>query len=89
LVKIWYDGLEWERTLALLLWEVAMKGIDLKIARIKAGKKQYEVAAEVGICPTKLSRIELGKDPVSSDLAERILAAIEESGRGGSVNSEC
>ena len=58
-----------------------MQGIDLKIARIKAGKKQYEVAAELGICPTKLSRIELGKDPVCPKLAERILAAIVEQRR--------
>lgn len=35
-----------------------MTGLDLKLARIKQGRKQIEVARELGIHPTRLSRIE-------------------------------
>jgi transcriptional regulator with XRE-family HTH domain len=35
-----------------------MTGLELKVARIKQGRKQIEVAREVGIHPTRLSRIE-------------------------------
>lgn len=51
--------------------------LDLKIARIKAGLKQYELAARVGIGPTKLSEIETGRREVSPELLERILGVIK------------
>lgn len=35
-----------------------MTGLDLKVARVKQGRKQIEVARELGIHPTRLSRIE-------------------------------
>ena len=37
-----------------------MNGLDLKIARIKQGRKQLEVARQTGIHPTRLSKIENG-----------------------------
>ena len=47
-------------------------GLDLKIARIKAGLKQYEVAARVGIGPTQLCEIETGRREPSPQLVGRI-----------------
>lgn len=54
-----------------------MKGIELKISRIKAGLRQYEVAAKVGIPATKLCEIETGRRKPSDELLERILQAIK------------
>lgn len=51
--------------------------LDLKIARIKVGLKQYELAARVGIGPTKLCEIESGRREVSPELLERILEVIK------------
>lgn len=50
--------------------------LDLKIARIKAGLKQYKVAARVGIGPTQLCEIEMGRREPSPQLLERILKVI-------------
>lgn len=53
-----------------------MQSIDIKIARIKAGLKQYEVAAQLGMPQTTLSEIELGKREVSHELSMHIVATI-------------
>jgi transcriptional regulator with XRE-family HTH domain len=37
-----------------------MNGIEYKIARIRQGRSQLEVARQVGIHPTRLSKIENG-----------------------------
>ena len=55
------------------------KGLALKIARLRAGIKQYELAAKVGIAPTQLCEIEGGRRQPSAELLARILAVI----RGG------
>ena len=52
------------------------RGIDLKIMRIRAGLLQYEVAAKLGISPSRLSGIERGRVESSPELAERIQEAI-------------
>ncbi len=52
------------------------KGLELKIARLRAGLKQYELAAEVGIAPTQLCEIETGRREVPAELLERILTVI-------------
>ncbi len=52
------------------------KGLELKIARLRAGLKQYELAAKVGIAPTQLCEIETGRREVPADLLERILRVI-------------
>ena len=50
--------------------------LDLKIARIKARLKQYEVAARVGIGPTQLCEIEMGRRVPSPQLVDRIRKVI-------------
>jgi len=54
-----------------------MKGLELKVSRIKAGLRQYEVAAKVGIPATKLCEIEAGRRKPSDELLKRILKAIK------------
>ena len=51
-------------------------GLGLKIARLRAGLKQYELAAKVGIAPTQLCEIETGRREVPPDLLDRILEVI-------------
>ena len=52
------------------------KGLELKIARLRAGLKQYELAAKVGIAPTQLCEIETGRRELSPELLERIIRVI-------------
>ena len=55
-----------------------MEGLKVKIARIRAGIRQYELAARLGITQSKLSEIETGRREASPELIARILEAIEE-----------
>jgi transcriptional regulator with XRE-family HTH domain len=57
--------------------EGAMTGLELKLKRIKAGLKQYEVAAQVGISANRLCEIELGRRKGPPDLLARINEALE------------
>lgn len=59
-----------------------MKGVEIKIARIRAGLRQYEVAMSVGISPNRLSEIEAGKRRPSPELLELILQVIKGSPDG-------
>jgi DNA-binding XRE family transcriptional regulator len=52
-------------------------GFRLKVARMRAGRKQWDVAARVGISGTVLSRIESGKVIPSDELLARLWAEIE------------
>jgi len=54
-----------------------LDAIELKILRMKAGLRQYEVAARLGITQTKLSGIECGRVRPSAELLERILEVLE------------
>ena len=69
--------------------ESGLSGIDLKIMRIRAGLKQYEVAQRLGVAPPVLSTLENGQRPVTRERAAAISAAIRalakrgETGRGG------
>ncbi len=54
-----------------------LEGVEIKIARIRAGLRQYEVATSVGILPNRLSEIEAGRRRPSPELLERILQVIE------------
>ncbi len=56
------------------------KGLELKIARLRAGFKQYELAARVGIAPTQLCEMETGRREIPPELLERILGVIGGSG---------
>jgi transcriptional regulator with XRE-family HTH domain len=53
------------------------EGVELKIARIRAGLRQYEVAARVGILANRLSEIEAGRRRPSPELLDRILRVIK------------
>jgi transcriptional regulator with XRE-family HTH domain len=51
-------------------------GLQLKLARVRSGRKQYEVAAKVGVSGTVLSRIEAGTYEPSEDLIVRLRAEL-------------
>jgi transcriptional regulator with XRE-family HTH domain len=53
-----------------------MTGLDIKIARIRAGLRQYKVAAALGITQTVLSQIENEQRNVSQEQLEQITRAI-------------
>ena len=53
------------------------EGVELKIARIRAGLRQYEVATRAGILPNRLSEIEAGRRRPSPELLDRILRVIK------------
>ena len=52
------------------------RGLDIKVARIKAGLRQYEVATIVGVAPSKLSEIESERSQPTPELLERIIEVI-------------
>ncbi len=57
-----------------------MDGIEIKIARIRAGVRAYELAHRVGLSESALSRIETGrKQPTTEELA-RITEALKATG---------
>lgn len=49
-----------------------MTGTDIKIARIRAGLKGYELARLLGITPDRMSKIELGHIKPSNELVNKI-----------------
>ncbi len=53
------------------------EGVEIKVARIRAGLRQYEVATSVGILPNRLSEIEAGRRRPSPELLEFILQVIK------------
>lgn len=54
-----------------------MSGIDYKIARIRQGRRQLEVARQVGIHPTRLSKIENGWEQPRENEESAIRAALK------------
>lgn len=54
-----------------------LEGMEIKIARVRAGLRQYEVAESVGIPPSRLCEIEAGRRQPSPELLARILQVIE------------
>lgn len=63
------------------------KGLQLKIMRLKAGVLQYELAARLGIHPSRLSEIESGRRTPSPELVERLMQIVRV-GEGGGAQSE-
>ncbi len=59
------------------------EGVEIKILRIKAGLRQYEVAASVGILPNRLSEIEAGRRRPTPELLERIFRVLKANAMGG------
>ncbi len=64
-----------------------VKGLDFKIARLKAGYRQYEVAAKLGIHPSQLSEIESGRRKPSPELLQRLLQILNQ-GKSGEAEGE-
>ncbi len=60
-----------------------MDGIEIKIARIRAGVKQYELAQQAGIHPSELSLIESGRALPSAEKLDRISRALSATASGG------
>ena len=55
-----------------------VKGLDFKIARLRAGYRQYEVAAKLAIHPSQLSEIESGRRQPSDKLLKQLLQILEQ-----------
>jgi len=51
-------------------------GLEIKIARIRAGVRAYELAQRVGLSESAMSRIETGRKQPSPELAKRITDAL-------------
>ena len=54
-----------------------MDGIDLTTQRLRAGLKQWQVAAALGYTSAWLSRLERGRAPLNPETADRISDAID------------
>lgn len=65
-----------------------MEGIDLKILRIRAGIKQYELAALVGCTPERLSEYESGRRRPRPERLKRIIELIERNSSNQSPDQE-
>ncbi|MCP4609764.1 MAG: helix-turn-helix transcriptional regulator [Planctomycetes bacterium] len=50
---------------------------ELQLIRIRAGRRQYEIAAAIGIAPCRLSEIETGRRELSPELLAKILKALD------------
>ena len=57
---------------------INVNGIELKIMRLRAGIRQYELAARIGIPANRLSEIELGRRMPSIELVTRIVDILNE-----------
>lgn len=53
-----------------------VEGMDIRIARIRAGLRQYELAERAGVRQSELSLIENGRLKPSAPKAERIARAL-------------
>ena len=53
-------------------------GLEIKIARIRVGLRQYELAARLGITQVRLSEIECGRRRLTPELSQHIMEALEE-----------
>ena len=55
-----------------------MNGTEIKVARIRAGLRQYELAARAGVRETELSLIENNRKRPSAEKLARIAAVLPE-----------
>ena len=60
-----------------------IRGIELKLLRIRAGVRQYRVAQELGVPPSILCEWENERRPIPPHQGPRILAAIDRLAMGG------
>ena len=63
-----------------------MTGIDIKIARIRSGLKQYELAAKIGVPQSTLCEIEGEKKPLEPQLLGKILKILSKEEALGAVS---
>jgi len=54
-----------------------IKGLDIKIMRIKAGLRQYDLAARLGMPPSRLSEIESGRRKPAPETIRQILKILD------------
>lgn len=55
-----------------------VKGLDIKIARLKVGMRQYDLAARLGISPSRLSEIESGRRKLAPKMVKRLFKILDE-----------
>ena len=55
-----------------------MDGLDILVARRRAGLKQFELAQRAGMRPNELSLIENGRLPIKPETLARITAALRQ-----------
>lgn len=65
-----------------------VNGIEFKIARIRAGLRQYEIAAQLGIHPCQLSEIEAGRRQPSEEVLQRLLQIFSQIENAKTTTSE-
>ena len=53
-----------------------MPGLDLKVARVKLGLSQFELALRLGIHPARLSEMETAKRPIPEVVALGVRAEL-------------
>lgn len=53
------------------------EGLELKIARIRAGVRQYELAGRIGMRPGTLSEIECGRRPISPEQTQYLRKVLD------------
>ena len=51
-------------------------GLRLRMLRLKAGLRQFEVAAQLGMHPGRLSEIECGRREATPEQMERLLRVL-------------
>ena len=56
-----------------------INGLDIKIAGLKAGLRQYDLAAILGIPPSRLSEIESGRRKPAPEIVRQILKILGKS----------
>ena len=55
-----------------------VNGLDITIMRLKAGIRQYDLAARLGIPPNRLSEIENGRRTPSPELLGQLVRILEQ-----------
>jgi transcriptional regulator with XRE-family HTH domain len=63
-----------------------MTGRELRILRIRAGLRLFELAAKAGMSPSKLSLIECERKPASTEDMRRLLEALRAVAAEGVTN---
>ena len=58
--------------------DTKINGLDIKIARLKAGLGQYDLAARLGIPPSRLSEIESGRRKPAPEIVEQLFKILDE-----------